>query len=180
MKPERSATMASDTRYVVGACPLDCPDTCSWIVTVEGDEAIALRGNPAHPFTRGALCNKVVDYLDYTRSRTRVLHPLRRVGRKGSGEFARITWDEALDTIAARLHEAIATHGGESIWPYLGSGNMGLIQGAYSAGQRFWNVLGACRHVQNICTIAGGYATGYTLGDNRVGMDTEAFRDLTL
>jgi anaerobic selenocysteine-containing dehydrogenase len=172
--------MSSETRYVVGACPLDCPDTCSWIVTVKGDEAIALRGNPAHPFTRGALCNKVADYLDYTRSRTRVLHPLQRVGRKGSGEFARITWAEALDTIAARLREAITTHGGESIWPYLGSGNMGLIQGAYSAGQRFWNVLGASRHVQNICTIAGGYGTGYTLGDNRVGMDPETFRNSKL
>ncbi len=70
----------------------------------------------------------------------------------------------------------IATHGAEAIWPFLGSGSMGLIQGAYGAGRRFWNVLGASRHVQTICTIAGGFGTGYTLGDNRVGMDPETLR----
>ncbi len=159
-----------------GACALDCPDTCSWVVTVRHGEAIALRGDPDHPYTRGSLCNKVSDYLSDTRSADRILYPLRRVGPKGSGGFERISWDEALDTIAARLTDAIATHGAETIWPYLGSGNMGIIQGAYGAGRRFWNVLGASRHVQTICTIAGGYGTRYTLGDNRVGMDPETFQ----
>jgi anaerobic selenocysteine-containing dehydrogenase len=171
---------------VRGACPLDCPDTCSWIVTVKttrktpeaqlAREAVALRGDPHHPYTRGALCNKVADYLAYTRSAERVLYPMRRVGPKSSTEFVRISWDEAIGTIAARLHEVIETYGPEAIWPYLGSGNMGLIQGAYGAGRRFWNVLGASRHVQTMCTIAGGFGTGYTLGDNRVGMDPETFR----
>ena len=159
-----------------GACPLDCPDTCSWIVTVEGGQAVALRGDPDHPFTRGSLCNKVADYLNYARSKDRVLYPLRRVGPKGSGAFTRISWDEALDTIAGRFEDAIATHGGESIWPFVGSGNMGLIQGVYGAGRRLWNVLGTSRHAMTICTIAGGFGTGYTLGDNRVGMDPETFR----
>ena len=165
-----------DTDDVRGACPLDCPDTCSWIVTVRQGEAVALRGDPHHPYTRGSLCNKVTDYLSYARSPDRILYPMRRIGTKGTGEFIRISWDEALETIAARLREVIATHGGEAIWPFLGSGNMGLIQGAYSAGRRLWNVLGASRHVQTICTIAGGFGTGYTLGDNRVGMDPETFR----
>jgi anaerobic selenocysteine-containing dehydrogenase len=159
-----------------GACPLDCPDTCGWIVTVRDGEPVELRGDPTHPYTRGSLCNKVADYLAYARSPDRLLHPMRRVGPKGSGTFERISWDEAIDTIAARLGDAIAKHGAESIWPIAGSGNMGLIQGIYGAGHRFWNVLGASRNVYNLCTIAGGTATGYTLGDNRVGMDPETFR----
>jgi anaerobic selenocysteine-containing dehydrogenase len=163
-------------RHVRGACALDCPDTCSWIVTVDRGEAVALRGDPSHPYTRGSLCNKVADYLTYARSPERIVYPMRRVGPKGSGEFVRISWDEALETIAARLRDVIATHGAEAIWPFLGSGNMGVIQGAYGAGHRLWNVLGASRHVQTICTIAGGFGTGYTLGDNRVGMDPETFR----
>jgi anaerobic selenocysteine-containing dehydrogenase len=164
-----------DARSIRGACPLDCPDTCSWIVTVKQGEAVALRGDPLHPYTRGSLCNKVADYLTYARSPERVLYPLRRVGPKGHGEFIRISWDEALESIAARFRQVIETHGAEAIWPFLGSGSMGLLQGAYGAGHRFWNVLGASRHVQTMCTIAGGFGTGYTLGDNRVGMDPETF-----
>ena len=161
---------------VRGACPLDCPDTCGWIVTVKDGVPVDLRGDPDHPYTRGSLCNKVTDYLAYARSPDRLLHPMRRVGPKGRGEFTRISWDEALATIAARFGDAIARHGAESIWPFLGSGSMGLIQGVYGAGRRLWNVLGTSRHAMTICTIAGGFGTGYTLGDNRVGMDPETLR----
>src|SRR5262249_49433782 len=140
-------TPGRDDGQIRGACPLDCPDTCGWIVTVKHGEPIALRGDPDHPYTRGSLCNKVADYLIYTRSAERLLCPMRRVGPKGSGQFVRIPWDQALETVAARLHEAIETHGGEAIWPYVGSGNMGLIQGIYGAGSRLWNVLGASGHL---------------------------------
>jgi anaerobic selenocysteine-containing dehydrogenase len=163
-------------RQIRGACPLDCPDTCSWIVTVKNGEPVALRGDPAHPYTRGSLCNKVKDYLTYARSPDRLLYPMRRTGPKGSGELARISWDEALERIASGLGDVIAKHGAEAVWPYPGSGNMGLIQGIYGAGRRLWNVLGASRPVYTLCTIAGGFGTGYTLGDNRVGMDPETFR----
>ena len=183
LKDLRTADQSSGpvtSRYadgqIRGACPLDCPDTCSWVVTVKNGEPVALRGDPAHPYTKGSLCNKVADYLDYARSPERLLYPMRRVGPKGSGTFVRISWDEALATIAARFREVIATHGAEAIWPYLGSGNMGLIQGTYGAGTRLWNVLGASGHAYTMCTIAGGYGTGYTLGDNRIGMDPETFR----
>jgi anaerobic selenocysteine-containing dehydrogenase len=168
--------MEARSRQVRGACPLDCPDTCGWIVTVEGGEPVSLRGDPGHPFTRGSLCNKVDGYLAYARSPGRALYPLRRVGPKGSGDFMRISWDEALERIAGRLGDVIAQHGAEAIWPFLGSGSMGLLQGVYGAGRRLWNVLGTSRHVMNICTIAGGFGTGYTLGDNRVGMDPETLR----
>jgi anaerobic selenocysteine-containing dehydrogenase len=137
---------------------------------------VALRGDTEHPYTRGSLCNKVADYLEYTRSPGRLLHPLRRVGPKGAGEFTRISWEEALELVAGTLNAAIAAHGPEAIWPFSGSGSMGLIQGIYGAGERLWNLLGASRHVYNLCTIAGGFGTGYTLGDNRVGMDPETFR----
>jgi anaerobic selenocysteine-containing dehydrogenase len=168
--------MEPEVRHVRGACALDCPDTCSWIVTVKGSQPIDLRGDPDHPFTRGSLCNKVEGYLAYARSTDRVLYPMRRVGPKGSGEFVRISWDDALERIAAGLGDAIAKHGAEAIWPFLGTGSMGLIQGIYGAGRRLWNVLGTSRHVVTICTIAGGFGTGYTLGDNRVGMDPENLR----
>ena len=63
-----------------GACPLDCPDGCSWIVTVRDGEAVRLRGNPDHPFTRGALCAKVARYLDHTRAPDRLRQPRLRIG----------------------------------------------------------------------------------------------------
>jgi anaerobic selenocysteine-containing dehydrogenase len=173
---ESGITLEPGLRNIRGACPLDCPDTCAWIVTVKNGSPVSLRGDPDHPYTRGSLCNKVVDYLDYARSRERVLYPLRRVGEKGSGEFVRISWDEALEEIAARLGDVIVKDGAEAIWPIAGSGNMGLIQGIYSAGRRLWNVLGTSRNDYTLCTIAGGYGTGYTLGDNKVGMDPESFR----
>lgn len=101
---------------------------------------------------------------------------MRRTGPKGSGQFTRISWSEALQRIAEGLGEVIANHGAEAIMPFMGSGSMGLIQGIYSAGRRLWNVLGTSRPVYTLCTIAGGFGTGYTLGDNKVGMDPETFR----
>jgi anaerobic selenocysteine-containing dehydrogenase len=166
---------SAPTREVPGACPLDCPDTCAWIVTVQDGAAVALRGDRRHPYTRGALCAKVHRYLDYTRSSERLLHPLRRCSARGEGRFTRISWDDALDEIAARWNDIIARHGPAAIWPYYGSGSMGMLQGVAGAGRRLWNVLGASQHLMTICTIAGGHGTGYTLGDNRVGMDPETF-----
>jgi anaerobic selenocysteine-containing dehydrogenase len=162
-------------RQVHGACPLDCPDTCSWVVTVEDGTATALRGDRAHPYTRGALCAKVTRFLDYTRAPDRLLYPQRRVGAKGSSRFVRISWDEALDEIATRWKTIIATHGAQAIWPFQGTGSMGILQGLAGCGRRLWNVLGTSRHVITICTIAGGYGTGYTLGHPQVGMDPETF-----
>ena len=162
-------------REVPGACPLDCPDTCAWVVTVRDGEALTLRGDRRHPFTRGALCAKVNRYLDYTRAPDRLLHPQRRVGAKGEGRFARVSWDEALDEIATRWRGILDRHGPTALWPYYGSGTMGMLQGVAGAGRRLWNVLGTSQHQMTICTISGGYGTGYTLGDNRVGMDPETF-----
>src|SRR6059058_6256107 len=81
---------------VRGACPHDCPDTCSMLVTVEDGRAVKVAGDPAHPFTRGFLCAKVNRYVERTYHRDRLAYPMRRVGRKGEGRFERISWDEAV------------------------------------------------------------------------------------
>ncbi|TDD21877.1 molybdopterin-containing oxidoreductase family protein [Nonomuraea diastatica] len=166
--------MPGDLR-VLGACPLDCPDTCSWVVTVEDGRAVGLRGNPDQPYTRGALCVKVNRYLEHTRADDRILHPLRRTGPKGSGQFERITWDEALDEISVRLRGIVEEHGGEAIWPYLGTGSLGYLQGCEGvAGRRFWNMLGASKHWLNICSSAGNSGLRRTVG-TAAGMDPENF-----
>src|SRR3979490_1275251 len=101
-----------------GACPVDCPDTCSWLVEVEDGRAVELRGDRAHPFTHGALCPKVNRYLDAVNGDGRVTHPLRRTGAQGEGAFEQISWDEALAATAAGLRSAIERHGPESVLPY--------------------------------------------------------------
>ncbi|MDI3420386.1 molybdopterin-containing oxidoreductase family protein [Streptomyces luteolus] len=164
----------SGTRVVPGACPLDCPDGCSWQVTVQDGEAVALRGTPDHPYTRGTLCVKVNQFLEHTRAEDRLLYPLRRTGRKGEGRFERITWDDALTEIAQRLTKTIERHGGEAIWPYQGTGTLGFLQGLQGrAGSRLWNVLGASRHDMTICSIAGLAGLTYTLGTS-TGIDPES------
>ncbi|HEX7297540.1 MAG TPA: molybdopterin-dependent oxidoreductase [Solirubrobacteraceae bacterium] len=167
------ANPAGHARAVHGVCPMDCPDTCSWVVTVEGGKATKLAGAEDHPFTRGVLCVKLNRYLEHTRADDRLLYPLRRVGRKGEGRFARIGWDEALSAIAERWRAVIDDHGPQAIWPYYGTGTMGMIQGVAGAGRRLWNALGTSRHEMTICAVAGFGGTDYVLGEGKVGMDPE-------
>ncbi|HTY80670.1 MAG TPA: molybdopterin-dependent oxidoreductase [Candidatus Bathyarchaeia archaeon] len=174
------AVSATATRHVHGVCPLDCPDTCSWVVTVKDGRAVKLLGNREHPYTRGALCEKVNRYLEHTRQPDRLLWPMRRTGKKGEGRFARISWDEALGETAARWRAIIERDGPQAIWPYYGTGTLGMIQGLAGAGRRLWNVLGTTQHHLSICMSAGGFATGYTLGDNRIGMDPEGIAEAAL
>jgi anaerobic selenocysteine-containing dehydrogenase len=133
-----------------GGCAHDCPDTCAWEVTVEDGRAVKLAGAAEHPYTAGALCAKVNNYLDRVYSPDRVLHPLRRRGPKGEGRFERVSWDEALRDIAARLDEIAAADGAEAILPYSYAGNMGLVQYA-SLDRRFFARLGASRLGRTIC-----------------------------
>lgn len=156
----------------VGACPLDCPDGCSWIVDFEGEKPVRLRGNPDHPFTGKALCAKTVKYLDDVSAPNRLLYPLRRVGPKGQGQFERISWEAAIGTIAQQLQSTIDEYGGEAIWPYAGSGTVGWIQGIVGAGKRLFHHLGASRHNPNICSAAGHVGMSYTTG-SAAGMDPE-------
>src|ERR1700733_14884368 len=110
-------------------CALDCPDTCSLLINVEDGKGSHLRGNPAHAVTRGFLCGKVARYLDREYSPGRLLYPQKRAGAKGEGKFQRISWDEALDTIAARLRQVSDDYGPEAILPYSYAGTMGFLNG---------------------------------------------------
>lgn len=163
---------------VTGSCPLDCPDGCSWIVTVEDGRAVRLRGNPDHPFTRGSLCPKVNPWLEIAAEPGRLLRPLRRIAPKGPGippdeAFEPISWDEALAEIAERFHHIIATDGPAAIWPFAGTGNVGFVQGgAGPAGNRLWNHLGVSGHQISICSISGHVGLGYTMG-SAVSFDAE-------
>jgi anaerobic selenocysteine-containing dehydrogenase len=142
------------------------------LVQVEGDRAIKVSGDPAHPPTRGFLCTKVTRYLERVYNPDRVLYPMRRVGAKGEGRFERITWDEALDTVAARFKEIAASEDGpEAILPYSYAGTMGVVNGS-SADRRFFHRLGASLLARTICSTAGGDAMRHTLGAT-VGTDVE-------
>jgi anaerobic selenocysteine-containing dehydrogenase len=165
------------TTQVRAACPHDCPDTCALLVTVEDGVATEVRGDPDHPTTAGVLCTKVSRYVDRTYHSERLLHPMRRVGRKGEGKFERISWDEALDEIAARLG-AIAARNPQAILPYSYCGTMGLVQGE-SMSLRFFNKLGASLLDRTICATAGFTGYKYTIGGS-IGTDLEHFQDARL
>ncbi|NKB42434.1 MAG: molybdopterin-dependent oxidoreductase, partial [Ilumatobacter sp.] len=161
-KPRRRGACSLETittQTVHGACHHDCPDSCGWTVTVDHSTsapvAVKLRGNPNHPFSRGELCPKVNRFLDRVYSPDRILHPLRRTGPKGSGDFEPISWTEALTEIALRLHEVIDTHGGEALLPYSDAGNQSLLS-MFGAGNRFFNHLGATQLERAICGVTVG------------------------
>ena len=159
-------------KVIRGACPHDCPDACSTLVTVEHGRATRIQGDPNHPFTNGFLCAKVNRYLERTYHRDRLLTPLRRVGPKGRGEFAPASWDEALDAIAGRLNKIVASPDGpQSILPYSYAGTMGLVQGS-SMDRRFFHLLGASKLDRTICSTAGSVGMQMTVGAN-VGADGE-------
>jgi anaerobic selenocysteine-containing dehydrogenase len=158
---------------VVGACPHDCPDTCSILTTVEDGKAIAVRGNPDHPFTRGRLCVKVNNYEERVYSDKRVLYPLKRVGPKGSRQFQRISWDEAIETIAKRWKSIIATDGAQAILPYSYLGTQGIINGL-NVGDPLFNKLGATVSERTFCDSASCTAYMMTIGPTP-GVDPESF-----
>jgi anaerobic selenocysteine-containing dehydrogenase len=160
---------------VKAVCPHDCPDTCGMVVTVDTStgRAVKLRGDADHPFTRGFLCQKVNNYLDRVYHPGRLLHPLKRVGRKGDGKFARISWDEAIGTIAAKFREIAASPDGpQAILPYSYAGTMGKLMYA-SLDRRFFHRLGASLLDRTICATAGAAGCDVTLG-TRAMVDPEA------
>ncbi len=173
----RGQTQVSRETQVLGACPHDCPDTCALVTTVRDGVAVKVQGNPRHPMTDGVLCAKVSRYAERTHHPDRVLTPLRRVGRKGEGRFEPVSWDEALDDIAARL-SAIAARDPQAIVPYSYAGTMGLVQAEAMAG-RFFHRLVASLLDRTICASAGAEALTYTLG-GKLGMRVEGFAQARL
>jgi anaerobic selenocysteine-containing dehydrogenase len=149
-----------------GVCPHDCPDTCGVITEVQDGRAVRFTGDPDHPVTRGWLCAKVRPYLDHVYHPDRLLYPLRRVGPKGSGQWRRIGWPEAVAEIADRWRDIIRTHGPEAILPYSYSGTLGLVHMTV-ASARLWNRLGASQLQRSICGAAAEMAVEATLGARR-------------
>ncbi len=146
-------------------------------VTVENGRAVRVQGDPDHPPTHGALCTKVSRYTERTYHAERVLFPMKRSGPKGSGEFVRVGWSEALSDIAARL-QGIAAREPEAIVPYSYAGTMGLLQGE-SMDRRFFHKLGASLLDRTICASAGGDALTATYG-GKVGMHLEHYAESKL
>jgi anaerobic selenocysteine-containing dehydrogenase len=168
---------AKGEKIVRAACPHDCPDTCAMLVTVKDGVATKIQGDPSMPFTDGTLCTKVAHYLERTYSPDRLTHPLRRIGKKGKGEFRRIGWDEALDEIAERL-KSLAAEDPETILPCSYAGTMGMVQ-YMSMDRRFFNRLGASQLDRTLCSSAGKQGIKATLGGS-VGMDPERFDEAKL
>jgi anaerobic selenocysteine-containing dehydrogenase len=172
-------------QFVHAACPHDCPDACGVLITVEDGRATKIQGDPNHPVTRGFLCAKVAKYLDRVYSPDRVLYPMRRIAPKGiaaaktakTGEPAqawqRITWDEALNEISARLRNIISEVGAEAILPYSYGGTLGALNGA-SMDRRFFSRLGASQLDRTICSAAGEAGLLSVLGI-KLGTEPEQF-----
>lgn len=157
-----------------GGCPHDCPDTCAMLFEVENGRLTGVQGNPDHPMTRGGLCVKLKDYEKRHYHPDRLLQPQRRSGPKGSGQFTPISWDEALDTIAARWTDIIATHGPQAIAPYSYLGHQGLVHGL-NGGDAFFNRMGATVMERTFCGEGSATAWLLTYGPSG-GMDPESFK----
>jgi anaerobic selenocysteine-containing dehydrogenase len=147
------------------------------LVTVEDGVATKIQGDPEMPFTEGTLCTKVAHYLERTYAPDRLQYPLKRIGKKGEGRFKRISWDEALDEIAARL-KAAAADNPETILPCSYAGTMGMVQ-YMSMDRRFFHKLGASLLDRTLCSSAGKFGLKATLGGS-VGMDPERFDEARL
>ncbi|OFX21902.1 MAG: formate dehydrogenase [Anaeromyxobacter sp. RBG_16_69_14] len=151
-------------------CPHDCPDACGLLVEVQDGRAVAVRGDPDHPWSKGSLCPKVTRYHATVHAPSRLLTPLLRDGPKGLGAFRRASWDEAIEAIAARWRLILGEHGAEAILPYSYAGTMGLVQ--RNAGHAFFHALGASRLDRTICSPGQDAGWKALMGDT-VAVDPE-------
>ena len=153
----------SQLEVVNSACPLDCPDSCSLDVTIRDGRVESLDGNHLNPITAGYICGKVRHFAELMYGADRVLYPAVRSGAKGSGEFRRVSWDEALELVAGRLAEIRDQFGGEAILPYCYGGSNGwLTQNGLDA--RFFHRLGASRLARTLCAMPASTATAGLYG----------------
>jgi anaerobic selenocysteine-containing dehydrogenase len=166
------AAHTSSTRIIKGVCPQDCPDTCAFLYHVEDERLVEVTGNPDHPMTRGSLCVKLKDYAEHHYNPARVLYPMKRVGPKGSGRFARIGWPEALAMIQERWGAIIAEYGPQAIMPHAYLGHQGTLNGLTS-GDAFFNRLGASVAEKTYCESGSSTAWIMTVGPTG-GLDLES------
>src|SRR4029077_13643232 len=148
---------APSRQVLPSACPLDCPDACSLAVQVEDGRVGKVDGTRLNPITDGYICAKVRRIPEHLYGPDRLLHPARRVGRKGDGAFERISWDEALDLIAHRMREAKERSGGESVLPLSYGGSNGLLTQDTTDARLFYR-FGASRLSPAVCAAPSGRA----------------------
>ncbi|WP_054800134.1 MULTISPECIES: molybdopterin oxidoreductase family protein [unclassified Paenibacillus] len=160
-----------ETGVFPSVCSLDCPDQCGLLIHKEAGKIVKIEGDPAHPVTQGAICNKVRHMAERIYDPNRLRYPLKRTGKKGERRFERISWEEAIDTITTRWKRLIAAEGAEAILPYSFYGNMGML-GTEGMDRRFFHRLGASRLLYTICQAAGTEGYGYTMGGS-FGIDPE-------
>lgn len=161
-------------------CTLDCPDTCSLTVTVEGEKIVKVRGSEALPLTGGVICSKVAHHsVPFVHGAGRLTHPLRRVGPKGSGRFERISWTQALDIVHQRVSAVITAHGREAVMPLNYAGPHGMLA-ADSMSLRFFHKLGATQlYRRSMCGAVRSEAWAGTYG-LVTGIGPEAATDARL
>ncbi|MFE4812055.1 molybdopterin oxidoreductase family protein [Peribacillus simplex] len=152
-------------------CSLDCPDQCGLLLHKKDGKIIKVQGDPDHPVTKGNICNKVRNMTARLYDPNRLKQPLKRIGPKGDGNFAPISWEEAIDTITSKWKDLIEMHGSESILPYSFYGNMGNLS-AEGMDRRFFHKLGASMLERSICNAAGSVGYSYTMGGS-FGIDPE-------
>ncbi|MDB5876296.1 MAG: dehydrogenase, partial [Ramlibacter sp.] len=150
-------------------CPHDCPSACALdIEVIDGRSIGRVRGSKLQTYTAGVVCAKVARYAERIHHADRLMYPQRRTGPKGSGQFARISWDEALDEIAARFDAAEREFGAESVWPYYYAGTMGLVM--RDGINRLAHVKKYSRFYSTIC--ANVARVGYAVGTGKIaGVD---------
>ncbi len=151
------------TIEVLGTCHHDCPDSCGWVATAVDGVLTSVKGNPAHPFSKGELCPKVNKFVGRVNHKERLLTPLIRTGTKGSGEFREATWDEALKRITAEFTRVRDTYGGQAILPWWSAGTQGLIQNAGTSNALF-AMLGASSQYGSVCGAASGVGMASVYG----------------
>lgn len=166
-----SSVLDRPTGIFPSVCSLDCPDQCGLLVHKRDGRIVKIEGDPAHPVTQGSICNKVRNMAERIYDPKRLEYPLKRIGGKGEGRFERITWEEAVDTIASRWKRLIREEGAESILPYSFYGNMGRI-GTEGMDRRFFHRMGVSRLLYTICQAAGTEGYNYTMGAG-IGTDPE-------
>ncbi len=153
-------------RTIRSVCPHDCPSVCALDVDILADGTVGrVRGAKDDPYTAGVICEKVARYAERIHHPERLTHPMRRTGPKGAGQWQRISWDEALDEIAARFLEIEAQHGPEAIWPYFYAGTMGHVH--RDGIERLRAVRGYSHQYDTICT--GLAWPGYIAGTGLLG-----------
>ena len=163
---------------VRAVCGHDCPDMCSLLAEVEGGRIKRITGDPANSLTAGFACAKVNRDMELVHSPERLTTPLRRTGAKGEGQFAPITWDEALDEITARWQAIIAESGAEALLGYAYSAHQGLMNRGLPLG--LFRALGATRLIAGtVCDTCCEVAWDMTVGP-APGADPESVDDSDL